>query len=507
MKSRNILFILIGIVLFIVFILFIQPSKEHPEIGYTLAAGVLMAFWWVSEAIPLSITALLPVILFPLLGVVDGKTISGMYFNHLIFLFMGGFVMALAMERWNLHRRIALKILLLVGLSPGRILLGFMLATAVLSMWMSNTATCMMMLPIVLSIIKKIEENKSQHDPGRFAIGLLLGIAYASSIGGIATLVGTPPNPMFVKTASILFPQMPEISFAQWFFFALPLSALLFVFAWMLLFYMYKPAQHWGKISSHEYKEELNALGPMKSEEKWVFILFIFLALAWILRGEFTAGSFYFPGWSIVFGKPEYINDGTVAVLFAVLLFLIPSKNRKGHFLMDWECAVKLPWHIVLLFGGGFALARAFVDSGLSIWIGDQLSSLAGVQSIYLSGMITLMMSFLTELTSNTATTQMVLPVLGGLSQSILLNPLLLMVPATLAASLAFMLPVATPPNAIVFGSGHLRIIDMVKTGFLLNMIGVILATLFVYFWGTTIFKIDPAAFPSWAETAQSIIP
>jgi len=480
-------------------ILFADLAPDNPKISYTLAVAVLMAIWWVTEAIPLAVTALLPVVLFPLFGVVDGKTISAMYFNHLVFLFIGGFLMALAMERWNLHRRIAIRILIFFGISPGRILMGFMFATAFLSMWMSNTATTMMMIPIALSIIYKLEEILGKAKMGSYSVGLLLGIAYSASIGGIATLVGTPPNLSFARIVNIIFPAMPEISFADWFIFAIWITVLVFMAAWLLLFLMYRPAQPWDGLSREDFKQEYQLLGKAKPEEKIVLFLFVSMALLWIFRSGFHIGSLNIPGWSQLFRHPEFINDGTVAIAISIILFIIPSRSEKGERIMNWETANRLPWHIVLLFGGGFALAKGFVESGLSTWFGEQLSGLAGTHPLILTSVIVAMMSFLTELTSNIATTEMILPILAGLAVSIQVNPLLLMIPATLAASLAFMLPVATPPNAIIFGTGKLRIKDMVKTGFVLNLLGIVVITLVTWFWGTVVFNIDVSVYPDWA--------
>lgn len=480
-------------------ILFVDLAPENPKITYTAAIALLMAIWWITEAIPLAVTAMLPVVLFPALGVLNGKTVSAMYFNDLIFLFLGGFLMALAMERWDLHRRIAIKVLMFFGISPGRILMGFMAATAFLSMWMSNTATTMMMIPIALSIIYKLEEILGKAELGSYSVGLLLGIAYSASIGGIATLVGTPPNLSFARIANIIFPTMPEISFADWLIFAVWITALMFIAAWVLLFMMYKPKQAWKGVNRAEFRKEYQLLGPAKPEEKIIFVLFIVMAFLWVFRAGFHIGFVNIPGWSDLFAHPGYINDGTVAIAISALLFMIPSKSNKGERLMNWETANRLPWHIVLLFGGGFALAKGFVDSGLSIWFGEQLSGLAGTHPMILTSVIVAMMSFLTELTSNIASTEMILPILAGMAVSIQVNPLLLMIPATLAASLAFMLPVATPPNAIIFGTGRLHVKDMVKTGFLLNLVGIVVITLITYFWGTLVFKIDVQNFPEWA--------
>ncbi|MEA3446538.1 MAG: DASS family sodium-coupled anion symporter, partial [Bacteroidota bacterium] len=416
------------------------------------------------------------------------------------FLFIGGFLMALAMQRWNLHKRIALAILLAIGISPGRILFGFMLATAFLSMWMSNTATAMMMVPIALSVILKLEESLQKKEVSKYSIGLLLGIAYSASVGGIATLVGTPPNLSFARIINIIFPAAPEISFSSWLIFALPVSILVFIITWLLLYFVYKPKKAWETFNRSTIKDEYRKLGKMSLEEKIILTLFVLLAFLWIFRSGFGFNDFRIPGWAGLFNTPSYINDGTVAIAIASILFIIPSKSVKNERLMDWDTAAKIPWHIVLLFGGGFALAKAFVESGLSLWFGEQLAAFATVSPQVLTLGIVGSMSILTELTSNTATTEMILPVLAGLSVSIKINPLLLMIPATLAASLAFMLPVATPPNAIVFGTGHLRIMDMVKTGFILNVISVVLATIIMYYWGSIVFDIDVNEFPAWAN-------
>ncbi|MDD4107459.1 MAG: SLC13 family permease [Prolixibacteraceae bacterium] len=480
-------------------ILFVDLDPSNKKVTYTFAIALVMAAWWITEAIPLAVTALIPVAFFPLFGIVDGKTVSALYFNHLIFLFIGGFLMAFAMERWHLHRRIALRILIFFGISPGRILLGFMLATAFLSMWMSNTATAMMMVPMALSVIMKFEESLGRDETSRYSTGLLLSIAYSASIGGISTLVGTPPNLSFARIASIIFPEMEEISFADWFIFALPASVLMLLLSWILLYVIFRPQKKWHGLHIEGFRKEYSALGRPGAEEKIVFVLFILLALLWIFRTGFEIQSFKIPGWSKLFSSPEFINDGTVAIFIAILLFVIPSRSKRGERIMNWDTAKRIPWGIVLLFGGGFALAQGFVDSGLSVWFGEQLSGLRGMNPILLTLANVSLISLLTELTSNVATTEMILPIVAGLSVTIEVNPLLLMVPATLAASLAFMLPVATPPNAIVFGTNRIEIKDMVKAGILLNISGIIIATLLMYFWGTVVFDIDVSLFPAWA--------
>ncbi len=498
---RNIIGFLIAPLLFFYIILFMDLEPGQPQVTYTFAIALLMAIWWITEIIPLAITALMPLILFPLLGIMNGKDVSVTYFNHVIFLFIGGFLVALAMERWNLHKRIALRILLFTGTGPMRLLFGFMAATAFLSMWISNTATVMMMLPIILSIIKNLEEHVDKKDIFRFSTGLLLGIAYGASIGGIATLVGTPPNPIFIQMLDIMFPQAPDISFSDWFVFALPITLIMFLFTWLYLYFSFRPAASWKLLKEVSFRQHYMDLGKASFEEKIVFADFILLALLWLTRSGFTFGNTVIPGWGSLLDNPSYINDGTVAIAMAVVLFFIPSKNRKGKRILTRKTLFKLPWNILLLFGGGFALASGFKESGLSTWFGEQLSLFEGQPTLLIILTIALGMTFLTEVTSNTATTQLILPILAGLSVSLHVNPLLLMLPATISASMAFMLPVATPPNAIVFGSKRISIGTMAKTGFILNILGAIVITLLTYYWGTVVFGFDPHIVPPWAMT------
>ena len=489
----------LGIVLFAD----LEPGK--PEITYTLAIAVLMAIWWVTEAIPLGITALLPVVLFPIFGIMNGKTVSTAYFNHVIFLFIGGFLMALAMEKHNLHRRIALRILLMTGAGYGNILLGFMLATSFLSMWMSNTATAMMMVPVAISVIAKFQETVDAKDTRIYSTGLLLGIAYSASVGGLATLIGTPPNLSFTRIFSIIFPNAPEITFSQWFSFAIPVTVLMLIATWTLLYFKFRPKDTGSNNDKKVFLEEYHALGKMSFEEKVVLIAFSVLAVLWMTRSGINIGSFEIKGWSSLFNNPKYLNDGTVAIGISLLLFMIPAKAKPDTRILEGKIIAKLPWHIILLFGGGFALAQGFAASGLALWFGNQMTFVSNVHPFLVVLFIALFMSFLTELTSNTATTEMVLPILAGIAVTSHINPLLLMIPATMAASLAFMLPVATPPNAIIFGSNKIKISEMMKTGFLLNFAGVIIVTLVIYFWGQTVLDIDINIFPDWANQVGSL--
>ena len=494
-------FFLLAPVLFLYIVIFVDLEPGKPEITYTFAVAVLMALWWITEIVPLAITSLLPVVLYPLLGIMNGKEVSSTYFNYIIFLFLGGFMIALALEKWNLHKRIALKILLTVGVSPGRILLGFMLGTAFLSMWISNTATTMLMVPILVSVIIKLEELNSKESVKNFSTGLLLGIAYSASIGGIATLIGTPPNLLFARVFKINFPNAPDISFANWFFYAFPLTVFLFIFSWFYLYVIFmRKNRSWKSLNSSVIKREYIDLGPWSYEEKILGILFVMLGFMWFFRADIDLGSFIIPGWSRIFDHPEYFNDGTIAISVAILLFLIPSKQQKGKYLMDWKTAERIPWEILLLFGGGFALASGFKNSGLSLWIGNQLIWLKDINPVIIIVVISTVITFLTEITSNTATASTFLPILGGLAMSTQVNPLLFMLPATISASLAFMLPVATPPNAIVFGTKRVSIIEMSKAGFIMNLVGIICVTVLTYYLGSVIFNIHIDQLPEWVK-------
>ncbi len=491
MNIRQIISLVITPLAIFLILLFADLEPGKPEVTYTFCAAILMAVWWITEVVPLAVTSLIPVALFPLFGIMDGKSVASTYFNDVIFLFMGGFLVALAMERWNLHKRIALHILGKTGISPGRILLGFMAASFFLSMWISNTATAMMMLPIAMSIITSLEGMMKGKSVTLFSAGLLLGVAYGASVGGTATLVGTPPNLSFVRIFQIYFPQAPEISFAKWLFFALPVSLVLVGFIWLVLYRMYRPdKKEWKTSEKNIFKVQLKEMGKMSFEEKEVLVVFLVLVFLWLFRADLDFGSFLLPGWSRLFPKGEYINDGTVAILMALTLFLLPSKKEKGRKLMNWETASRLPWNILLLFGGGFALATGMKDSGLSLWFGEKLTGLISLHPLLIIFSICLIITFLTELTSNTATTEMILPILAGISVTTGIHPLLLMIPATLSASMAFMLPVATPPNAIIFGSSRVSVLQMARTGFILNLIGSVVISLMMYFYGTRVLGI-----------------
>lgn len=490
----------LGPLLFIL-ILVINPAPENPMAVKMAAIAALMAAWWITEAIPLAATSLLPLVLYPIMGIMKGKSTAPIYINSTIFLFIGGFIIAIAMEKWCLHKRIALWIIGIIGGSPSTIILGFMISAAFLSMWISNTATAIMMVPIGMSIISQMEERFGEKDAHKFTVALMLGIAYACSMGGIATLVGTPPNLSFARIFEITFPEAEPVVFGQWFIMALPLTIIMLFIIWILLTKIFYHFPAHLKADKKLVHREYRNLGPMSFEEKAVMAVFVCAALLWVFRKEINIGLITIPGWSQLLPYADFIDDGTVAVFMALLLFIIPSVDESSGSITIVDVTVfkTIPWHIVLLFGGGFALAKGFQVTGLSALVGEQFKSLAGTSPYLMITITCTSITFLTELTSNTATTEMILPILASVAVAMKTNPLLLMIPATLSASCAFMMPVATPPNAIVFGSGKIRIIDMVKVGICINITGIIAIGALFYLFGTVIFSIDPATIPDWA--------
>jgi len=495
----------LGITAFFLLLTFPVSPGNGPA-SRMAAVAVLMAVWWVSDCIPLFATALLPLVLFPFLGIMGGRETAPIYFNSVIVLFLGGFMIALTMEKWNLHRRIALTIIHTVGGGPARMVLGFMLAAAFLSMWISNTATAVMMVPIGLAMILQIEDEFGQDETHTFSVGLMLGIAYSCSVGGLMTLVGTPPNLSFVRIFQILFPEAPPIAFGQWMTMALPLGGIMLVLAWLSItrvFYRVSPEM---TVDREVVEEERAALGPVSYEEKAVLAVFAATALLWVFRVDIEIGMFTVPGWSRLLPFPDLIDDGTVAITMASVLFFIPTRDRSsGHQrIMGREVIPRLPWNIVLLFGGGFALAAGFQSTGLAQLVGDQFQAVSSLPTFLVILLVCLMITFLTELTSNTATTEMILPILAAIAVATETHPLILMIPATLSASCAFMMPVATPPNAIVFGSGRLSVGEMARAGVFLNLAGALVIALVVFTLGSVIFHIDPSTLPDWALSLAS---
>ncbi len=494
--------LILGPSLFLILIFFFDLDPSNPILTRMAAVALLMAVWWITDAIPLFATSLIPMILFPLLGILKSNDTAPIYFNSTILLFLGGFMIALTMEKWNLHKRISLVIIRFIGGGPGRIILGFMLASSFLSMWISNTATAIMMVPIGLAIVLKMEDSFGTEETRNFTTGLMLGIAYGCSIGGIATLVGTPPNLSFARIYQITFPDAEPVGFGMWFIMGLPISVTLLIIVWIILTRVFFRTSPKLKVEKSIIENEYEKLGTISFEEKTVLKIFTLTALLWVFRKKLTLGFLTIPGWSQLLPNSTLIDDATVAIFMAMIMFLIPAKNKSSSYstIMGPDVIKKLPWDIVLLFGGGFALAKGFQVTGLSEYLGYKFSGLAGMPAIIIILAICMGITFLTELTSNTATTEMILPILASVAVAVQINPLMLMIPATISASCAFMMPVATPPNAVVFGSGRIRISDMARAGVFINLIGVMVITLLFYIVGTSVFSIDLNVFPDWAR-------
>jgi sodium-dependent dicarboxylate transporter 2/3/5 len=443
-------------------------TSLSPEAQKVVAVAVWMVIWWISEAVSLAVTALLPIALFPLLGVMDSKETTAPYSSPIIFLFLGGFVIALALERWNLHKRIALSIVQLTGTNANGIILGFMLATAFLSMWISNTATTVMMMPIALSIIHLLTSNSKNDKNARyFTLAMLLGIAYSANIGGIATLIGTPPNVVFVGIMKENY--QLDIDFFMWFKIGFPISIILLTCTYFLLVKVFYP-NHLGSFETAKVvlQEELDKLGKMTKGEVKVLIVFVLTALCWILRSSINH----------LFEEVQ-LTDAGIAIVATISLFIIPVDWKKDIFILEWKDTKELPWGILLLFGGGLTLAKALEKTGIIQLIGDQIANTSTLELSLTISLLIAVMLFMTELMSNVALTTIFIPVVAGIAISLGISPLRIAIPVTIAASCAFMLPMATPPNAIVFASGEIKVAQMAKIGIFINIIAVILLSIF----------------------------
>ena len=483
--NKNIIGLILGPILFSVIMIFVDAEGLSFEAKCILASTAWMAVWWVTECVPISVTALLPIVLFPLTGGMDLSTTTAAYGHKLVFLFVGGFLIALAIEKWHLHKRLALNIIRVTGSNKSRVILGFMLATAFLSMWISNTATSIMILPVGLAIISQLKDDPKtvENENEFFGKSLMIAIAYSASIGGMATLIGTPPNMVLAGVVEESYGI--KLNMFDWMKFGVPLSSFLLIICW---FYLTKIAFKFKNeefsAGRDEIQRQIKKLGRFSNEEIKVLIVFTLTALGWIFRGSIET---IFP----------MIDDTIIAIFFAVSLFIIPTKNQKTNTtLLVWNDTVKLPWGILILFGGGMAIASAFGKSGLALWIADLLQNLNDVSLFLIILIIVTSINLLTEVTSNMATTAMLLPVLVTIALAIDVHPYFLLVAATLAASCAFMLPISTPPNAVVFGSGFLKIEDMFKKGVWMNLISIITITLVVYYILPYVFEMSAELLP-----------
>jgi solute carrier family 13 (sodium-dependent dicarboxylate transporter), member 2/3/5 len=482
--------LLLGPLILAVMLLVEAPAELGPAGWRTAGVALLMATWWITEVIPISVTALLPLVLFPILQIEGIAGTASPYANPMIFLFMGGFIIAIAMQRWNLHRRIALNIIDVIGTRPGGIIVGFMVSSAFMSMWVSNTAATMMMLPIGLSVIDLARQPG--HTPARardvhhFALVLMLVIAYASSVGGLATVIGTPTNALLIGFVHEVYDV--EISFAQWMLVGMPVVILGLPLMYYTLTRVAYPLRLDTLPGGREYVEsQLKGLGPISRPEMTVAAVFALVAVLWMGR-------------PILEGALPGLSDAGIAIFGAILLFLLPVNLGKGEFVLDWKSAERLPWGVLILFGGGLTLAGAIQRTGLAEWIGGFFGGIVAWPILLVILLVTGVIIMLTELTSNSATAAAFLPVMGAIAVGIGQNPLLLVIPVAVAASCAFMLPVATPPNAIVYGSGEMTIAEMAKAGMALNLVFTVLISILTYTLIALALGIDIGVLPDWAR-------
>jgi len=452
-------------------VLLVPASGDFTHaVRITAATGLLMALLWLTEAIPMGMAALLPLVVFPLAGVSSAEKAAAPYANSAVFLFMGGFLVAATFERWGLHRRMAYFALSRVGTEPRRLVLAVILVTAFLSMWMSNTATTLMMTPIAVAVVTGLGKE------ARTAEATLLGVAYAASLGGIATPIGTPTNLIFLGAARELFPNEPVITFAQWMIFGGAYLALMIPLCWL---FVITTARVPKGASIPLEQLGLGRPGAMSRGEKTTLVLCITTALLWIFRADITLGAFIVPGWANLFPQAKMINDATVAVAMALLAFLLPAGNEQR--LLGWEEFKKIPWDVLILFGGGFALADALETSGFSKWAGARLAFVGDWAPVLMIVAVCIVVTLLSEVASNVATATAMMPIAAALASSIGVHPYFLMIPAVLAASSGFMLPVATAPNTIVYATGLIRVKAMARNGLLLDIAAAIVITFLIF--------------------------
>lgn len=455
-----------GPLLFLTLYLLLGTTGLSDKAVIVLSLGAWMVTWWVTEAVPIPVTALLPMVLFPLLSISTVREASQSYGDPVIFLFMGGFILALGLEKYNLHERVALNLIRLTGTSGNGIILGFMLATALISMWISNTATAVMMLPIASSVTSLLAKEMGQQDDPKFqkfSTGLMLSIAYAASIGGIATIIGTPPNVVMVGYMKRFYNL--DVSFSSWMMVGVPLMIALLVSLYFIITkILYRNNLNAIEGSEQLIQRKLQKLGKMTKEEKQVLIIFSVTCFFWIFRQNLNA----------LIGK-NMLDDTTIAMTGGICMFLMPVNLRTSKFLLEWSDMKSLPWGILLLFGGGLCLAEGMEDAGLVQLVGEKISEQGAIGLPALTFMLTFISMALTEVMSNVALTTIFVPVVFGIADGFHISPLLLAMPVTLAASCAFMMPVSTPPNAILFASGYIRIKEMIKTGLLLNLFSLVI--------------------------------
>ena len=478
--------LILGPLLFVLILVFMKTDSLSSEAVFVFGATTWIAIWWITEPIPIPATSLLPLVLFPLGGVMSAGDTASNYGADIIFLFLGGFMLAIAMERWNLHTRVALTIINLIGTTTSKIVFGFMLATGLMSMFVSNTAAVMIMIPIGLALIleaQSLTDEKDHKHLVKFEKVLVLSIGYAGTIGGLGTLIGTPPLIILSGQMSEIFGF--EISFARWMLVGVPTVIILLILAWGYLnYFVFKSDMKNLPVGKETIERELKKLGKMSYEEIAVLIVFLLAALLWIVRGFVSDIELF-----------SLVQDGTIAMFITVLLFTIPAKETNGK-LLDWSAAKDVPWGVLLLFGAGLAIAKAITTSELDKWLSEQLVIINGLPVIFIVAIVALFILLLTEITSNTATATMIIPLLAALSVTLDVHPMILMASAAMAANCAFMLPVGTPPNAIVFGTGKISIGEMVRAGVWLNLIAWAVIVVIAYLLLPLVFGFDVSPFP-----------
>ena len=473
-----------GIIILLILLIIPVPKGMQPEALRALGVALLMAIWWVSECIPIYATAFVPIALFPLLGILDANTTTENYGHNYVLMLLGGFFLAKSIELSGLHKRVALYIISKLGTSRKKIILSFMIATAFLSFWIANVAVVLLMLPIALAIVDKEEENEDRNP--RFGLAMMLAIAYAASIGGTGSLIGTPPNMVFAGVFAKAFPDLPEIDFLEWMKLGTPIVIIILPIIWVYLTKYFKISGNFAG-SKDIINQEIKILGKISKMEKRVFVVFLFTAIGWIFRRDIVLDDFIIPGWSSLLGIKDYVHDSTVAIISALLLFAIPSgntsKSKKQKTLLDWKSASQVPWGVVMIVGGGYAIADSFNHTGLATFLGSKMSFIGEYPMLIILIIVIFLMIFITEINSNTATANIFLPVLAAMAVAGQMNPLLLMIPATFACSFSFMLPSGTGTNAVIFGSNRVSIPEMAKCGLGLNLLCVILLTMLMYMY------------------------
>lgn len=484
-------------------VVWLVPGQQYPLAQWHAGLVTLMAWFWVFEIIPIPVTSLFPLVLMPALGLGKMNEVAAYYGESIIFLFLGGFLLAIALQKSGLHKRLALTIVARIGGQPARLVLGFMVATGLMSMWISNTASVMVMMPIALSVIDAASRaGERNSEVKKLALGLMLGIAYAADIGGMSTLVGTPPNLIFMRTFTKLFPEAPEVGFGQWMAFGVPIGIVFLSVGWIL---MTKFILRLGKQDlfggGQIIREKQKELGPIRWDEWWAGIIFGIAVILWVTGADIKSGKeIWFTGWRTAWGL-EAVSDPAVAIFSAILLFLVPSRERQGEALLVWQDAVNVPWGILLLFGGGFAIAGGFESTKLSLIIQDALSGIEFGSPLLVVAFTCFLVTFLTEITSNSALTTLMLPILASVAVVMKIDPRLFLIPATLTASCAFMMPIASPTQAIVFGSGHVEIRQMMRAGIWFNLLGILVVTALFMTLGKSVLGIDLTAPPAWMTT------